>query len=67
MQTLKEEREKRGVKQSAVADALKISRQTYAKYENNPRLMTISQAEAACEFIGCDVDDIFFGKSVSRT
>ena len=67
MQTLKEVREKRGIKQNAVADALKISRQTYAKYENDPRLMTIKQAEAACEFIGCDLNEIFFGSSVSAT
>lgn len=67
MQTLKEVREKRGIKQNAVADALKISRQTYAKYEKDPRLMTISQAEAACKFIDCDLNEIFFGASVSET
>ena len=66
MQTLKEARENRGIKQNAVADALKITRQTYAKYENDPRLMTIQQAEAACDFIGCDFNEIFFGASVSN-
>lgn len=67
MQTLREARENRGIKQNAVADALKIARQTYAKYENNPSLMTIQQAEAACDFIGCDFNEIFFGSSVSET
>ncbi len=61
MQTLKEAREQRGIKQKAVADALKISRQTYAKYEKNPRVMPVCQAEAACSFIGCDISEIFFG------
>lgn len=66
MQTLREARENRGIKQTAVADALKIARQTYAKYEDNPRLMTVQQAEAACEFIGCDFNEIFFGASASN-
>ena len=38
MKTLREAREERGIKQKAVADALKVARQTYAKYEENPRL-----------------------------
>lgn len=67
MLTLREARETRGIKQCAVADALKITRQTYAKYENDPRLMTVYQAEAACDFIGCNIADIFFGSNVSET
>ncbi len=67
MQTLREAREDRGIKQIAVANALKISRQTYAKYEDNPRTMPIHRAEAACNFIGCDIRDIFFGSDVSKT
>lgn len=67
MLTLKEAREAKGIKQMAVADALKITRQTYAKYEDNPRIMPVFQAEAACDFIGCDIGDIFFGSNVSKT
>ena len=67
MQTLKEAREERGIKQLAVANALKVSRQTYAKYEENPRIMPIHRAEAACDFIGCNISDIFFGSDVSET
>lgn len=37
MKTLREAREERGIKQIAVANHLKIARQTYAKYEDNPR------------------------------
>ena len=62
MKSLKEAREERGIKQKAVANALHITRQTYAKYEENPRVMPVYQAEAACAFIGCDINDIFFGK-----
>ena len=67
MQTLKEAREARGIKQIAVADALNITRQTYAKYEENPRSMPVFQAEAACDFIGCDIGQIFFGSKLSET
>lgn len=67
MQTLREAREERGIKQIAVANALKITRQTYAKYEENPRSMPVYQAEAACEFIGCDISQIFFGSELSST
>ena len=67
MQTLREARDKKGIKQNAVADALGITRQTYAKYELDPSIMTVAQAKAACDFIGCDVDEIFFGRVVSET
>lgn len=67
MATLKEYREKKGIKQSAVANALHITRQTYAKYEANPRMMPIGIAEQACDFIGCDISEIFFGNTLSET
>lgn len=61
MKTLREAREERGIKQLAVANHLKIARQTYAKYEDNPRDMPVYLAEGACDFIGCNPCDIFFG------
>ena len=67
MKTLREVREERGIKQLAVANYLKIARQTYAKYEDNPREMPVYLAEGACEFIGCNPSDIFFGGMSSKT
>ena len=67
MQTLKDARELRGIKQKSIAEYLGISRQTYVKYETNPRLMPIGIALDACEFIGCELSDIFFGENVSKT
>ena len=67
MQTLKEARERRGIKQIAVAEALGVTRQTYAKYEIDGRDMSIAQAKKACEFIGCDISDIFFGSELRQT
>lgn len=59
MQTLKEIRESRGVKQIAIAEHMGITRQTYASYEENPRSMTIDQALTVCAFLHCKVSDIF--------
>lgn len=59
MQTLKEIRESRGIKQIAIAEHMGITRQTYASYEENPRSMTIDQALAVCAFLHCKVSDIF--------
>ncbi len=67
MLTLKEAREAKGVKQSAVADAINVSRQTYAKYEESPGKMPISKAAAACRFIGCDINEIFFSETFNLT
>lgn len=63
METIKEARERRGIKQYAVADHIGITRQTYAKYEENPDLFSIEQAKAACDFIGVNPAEIFFGKA----
>ena len=60
MKTLKEIREEKGVKQLAVADALHIARQTYARYEENPRVMPIGAALDACAFLGCDFAEVSF-------
>lgn len=65
MKTLKECRISKGIKQVAVAEHLGVSRATYAKYENNPKDMSVGQAQAACEFIGCSMDDIFLPRKVN--
>ena len=67
MYTLREARESRGIKQKAIADAIGVTRQTYAKYEDNPRLMPIGKAEDACAFMRFDISDIFFGDGGSLT
>lgn len=67
MQSLKEVRESRGVKQLAVAAYLGVSRQTYASYENNPESMSVEQAKAVCDFLHVSVADIFFTSDVSET
>ncbi len=64
MQALKKYRERKGVKQCAVARQLGISRQTYSKLENNQEDMSIQQAKAVCDFLGCKVDDIFLNFKV---
>ena len=59
MSKLKEYRESKGVKQVAIAAHLGVTRQTYAQYEESPENMSIKQAQAACDFLGCEMGDIF--------
>ena len=65
MQTLREIRESRGVKQIAITEHLGIARQTYASYEENPRSMTVDQALAVCAFLHCKLSDIFLLSEVN--
>ena len=64
MSALKKVREDRGVSQTAVADHLGITRQTYARYEAEPGQVSIEQARAICEFLHCPLD-IFFAREVN--
>ncbi|MDR1014768.1 MAG: helix-turn-helix domain-containing protein [Coriobacteriales bacterium] len=64
MSKLKEMRESRGIKMLAVADHLGVSRQTYSQYEKFPEAMSVSQAQAVCNFIGCSINDIFLSLNV---
>lgn len=61
---LREYREKRGVKQIAVANHLGVTRQTYASYEANQDAMSIEQAKAVCDFLKVGMDEIFLSKDV---
>lgn len=67
MKTLKEYRESKGVKLISVAEHLGVTRQTYSNYEENQDSMSIGQARAVCEFLGCSIDDIFLPTNVSLT
>lgn len=65
MKSLKEYRESKGVKLIAVADYLGVTRQTYSNYEENQDAMSIGQAKAVCDFLGCTVDEIFLPMKVN--
>ena len=65
--TLKEWRERHGIKQVAVADHLGIARQTYAAYEANQADMSVDMAIKACEFMHAPFDLIFLPCEVSTT
>ena len=68
MQTLKEIRESKGIKQGAVADHLGVIRQTYASYEQEQEKMSVAQAKAVCAFIGCSIDEFFCPRrSINQT
>lgn len=61
MSALKEAREARGVSQTAIADHLGITRQTYSSYETDPGRVSVEQAHAICEYLHCELS-IFFEK-----
>ena len=67
MTRLREMREKKGVKAVAIANYLGVTRQTYSIYEDNPERMSVAQAKAVCDFLGCSVNDIFFDQEVNLT
>lgn len=64
MQTLRAVRELRGVTQKAVAEHLGVARQTYASYENKQEKMTVEQAKAVCDFLHCEMADVFLPEEV---
>ena len=64
MKTLKEVRESKGVKLTAVAEHLGVSRQTYSNYESAQDQMSVAQAKAVCKFLGCSMSDIFLANNV---
>ena len=59
MSSLRELREQRGMTQKELAHYLGISRSTYARYEQNPDMMSIVQALRICQLMNCDIDELF--------
>lgn len=58
-------RAKLGITQADMAEELGITRQTYAKMEQNPESMTIREARLVCSILGKRFEEIFFGKMVN--
>lgn len=58
MPTIRELREQKGISQGQIASYLGISRQTYARYERCPELLSIDQAQILCGLLGCDFDTL---------
>ncbi|MBQ9058005.1 MAG: helix-turn-helix transcriptional regulator [Atopobiaceae bacterium] len=54
--TLKDLRQRKGIMQSDMASRLEVSSRTYARYEEQPELMTISQAQIVCDILRIDLD-----------
>lgn len=63
MQTLESLRESKGVTKVAIANYLGVSRPTYDWYEDNPHKMRVETALAVAEFLGVDVNEIFFRRT----
>lgn len=44
----------------ATAKAMGVSEPTYRKWEVHPETMTIERAKKLADYLGCDVDDLFY-------
>ena len=64
--SIAEARTELGMTQPDMADALGITRQTYAKMEQNPENMTIREARLVCSILGKRCEEIFFGTMVNN-
>ena len=60
-----EARKKERYTQQQVADALGVSRPTYARMESNPGDITLDYARKLAELFKVDVRDIFFANNYS--
>lgn len=66
MNKLKEIRSKKGITQSELAKALKISQQAISSYENGSRLMDNNFIVRACLFLDVTPDELLDFKEVYR-
>lgn len=64
-QSIRDVRVDLGLTQADMAAKLGITRQTYAKWEEYPGIMTVDAARRVCCILGRQFSDIFFGKMVN--
>lgn len=64
-ETLREARERAGYTQQEMADALGVSRPTYAAIEANPSRATVLQARNICQLLAKNYEYIFFASEAS--
>lgn len=65
MQTLAQIRESKGVMKKALANCINVTYPTWQKYEADPTLMTVGQLAKVCEFLGCEMQDVFLGSNLN--
>lgn len=56
---LRKVRENRGKTQQEMAEYLGVSRSTYARYEQDPDRLSVTQAELLCRLLKCSIDSLF--------
>lgn len=65
-ETIEEARRSLGITQDDMAEELSITRQTYAKMEQNPENITIRDARIICSILGKRFGEIFFTTLVNE-
>lgn len=62
MKTLEELRKAQGSTKGSVAGCIGVSYKTYQRYEADPRLMRVGDLAKVCEFLHCNMQDVFLPK-----
>jgi DNA-binding XRE family transcriptional regulator len=65
-ETIEDARRSLGITQDDMAEELSITRQTYAKMEQNPENITIRDARIICSILGKRFGEIFFTTLVNE-
>ena len=60
--SVKQARLRNEFSQSKVAEKLKVHRQTYMKWEQNPDDMPVGKAKEFCLIVNMPIDEIFFSR-----
>ena len=63
-ETLREIRERKGVKKRAIAEAMGVTYPTYQRYEETNRMPT-DAFDAACRFLGVSRDSVFLASDLN--
>ncbi|NEZ46120.1 helix-turn-helix transcriptional regulator [Clostridium niameyense] len=62
---LKAYRQLKGINQSAMADLIGVSLNTYNFKENGKKQFTLQEAKSISDYFGVTIDEIFFNDSVN--
>lgn len=58
LMTLGQMRERRGLTRTDMARKLGVSRQTYYRWEDDPKMIRLRDVESICEALRCSPEDI---------
>ena len=66
MKSMKDYREEKGMTQEQMADLIGFSQETVSQYENGTRTPNVIVAKRIADVLKEPLDNIFFGKNISK-